>query len=277
MKPQDNRAWLLLLPALGLMALVGAIPLVAVFNYGFHDIFTLEKMFWVGTEWYAEIVRSPKFLASFGRSLMFSALALTIQIPLGIGIALLLLGLGRRAIWWIMLCALPLVVPWNMIPIMWLNLIGTKNGLAGPLLAAAGFDYRFTAPHTWALLLAMDTWHWVGLVVIMAYASLSAIPPAYRQAAAIDGASRIAVFRHIELPRIAGALSIVMLLRFVDSFMIYTEAFSAAAARQDLAGRPRPGRGRHGGDICGRSRLRLIQANDSIRAGPSARTRPARP
>ena len=58
---------------------------------------------------------------------------------------------------------------------------------------------------------------------------LSAIPAPYRQAAAIDGASRLAVFRHIELPRIAGALSIVLLLRFVDSFMIYTEAFAINA------------------------------------------------
>jgi glycerol transport system permease protein len=56
-----------------------------------------------------------------------------------------------------------------------------------------------------------------------------AIPPAYRQAAAIDGASRWAVFRHIELPRITGALAIVFLLRFVDSFMIYTEAFAINA------------------------------------------------
>jgi glycerol transport system permease protein len=64
---------------------------------------------------------------------------------------------------------------------------------------------------------------------VLSYAGLSAIPPAYRQAAAIDGASRWAVFRHIELPRLGGALAIVLLLRFVDSFMIYTEAFAINA------------------------------------------------
>jgi glycerol transport system permease protein len=128
-----------------------------------------------------------------------------------------------------MLCALPLVVPWNMIPILWLGLMDRDTGLLGPGLSVVGFDYKFTALHTWALLLVMDTWHWLGLVVVLAYAGLSAIPPAYRQAAAIDGASRWAVFRHIELPRIAGALAIVFLLRFVDSFMIYTEAFAINA------------------------------------------------
>lgn len=229
MRPYDNRAWLLLLPALGLLAVVGALPLLAVINYGFHDIFTLSDLHWVGAEWFSDILRSGRFWASLGRSLLFSALVLALQVPLGIAVALLLLGCGRAAVWGLMLCALPLVVPWNMIPMLWLGLISPQGGLLGPGLAAIGFDYKFTALHTWALLLVVDTWHWLGLVVVLAYAGLSAIPPAYRQAAAIDGASRWALFRHIELPRIAGALAIVFLLRFVDSFMIYTEAFALNA------------------------------------------------
>ena len=229
MQPYDNRVWWLLLPALILLGVVGALPLLAVINYGFHDIFTLQSVHWVGVEWFADIIGSSRFWASLGRSLMFSALVLAIQVPLGIAVALLLLTCGRWAIWGLMLCALPLVVPWNMIPMLWLGLVQPQTGLLGPWLAEVGFDYKFTALHTWALLLVMDTWHWLGLVVVLAYAGLSSIPPAYRQAAAIDGASRIAVFRHIELPRIAGALAIVFLLRFVDSFMIYTEAFAINA------------------------------------------------
>jgi glycerol transport system permease protein len=229
MRPFDNKAWFLLLPALCLLALVGALPLLAVINYGFHDIFTLSDVYWVGTQWFADILGSDRFLASLGRSLLFSTLALSIQVPLGIGVALLFLDLKRGAVWGLMLVALPLVVPWNMIPMLWLGLIDPQAGLLGPGLAAIGFDWKFTGWHTWALILAVDTWHWLGLVVVLAYAGLSAIPPAYRQAAAIDGASRWAVFRHIELPRITGALAIVFLLRFVDSFMIYTEAFAINA------------------------------------------------
>ncbi|RYF98260.1 MAG: sugar ABC transporter permease, partial [Caulobacteraceae bacterium] len=117
----------------------------------------------------------------------------------------------------------------NMIPMFWLGLIQPETGLLGPGLAAVGFDWKFTGWHTWALILTVDTWHWLGLVVVLAYAGLSAIPPAYMQAAAIDGASRWSAFRFIQLPKIAGALAIVFLLRFVDSFMIYTEAFAINA------------------------------------------------
>jgi len=229
MRRYDSRAWVLLLPALGILAVVGAMPLLAVLNYGFHDIFSLQNVHWVGLQWFGDILRSDRFLASLGRSFLFSALALAVQVPLGIAVAKVLLTCGRWAVWWLMLCALPLVVPWNMIPILWLGLIDRETGLLGSALTAVNFDYKFTALHTWALILVMDTWHWLGLVVVLAYAGLSSIPPAYRQAAAIDGASRWALFRFIELPRIAGALSIVFLLRFVDSFMIYTEAFAINA------------------------------------------------
>jgi glycerol transport system permease protein len=184
---------------------------------------------WVGVQWFADILGSQRFYASFGRSLLFAGLALAIQVPLGIAVARLLLTCGPRAVWGLMLCALPLVVPWNMIPILWLGLIDLDTGLLGPGLAAIGFDYKFTGWHTWGLILVMDTWHWLGLVVVMSYAGLSAIPDAYRQAAAIDGASAWDVLWRIELPRISGALAIVFLLRFVDSFMIYTEAFAINA------------------------------------------------
>lgn len=229
--PHSNRAWWLLVPSLALMGFVAVIPLMAVLNYSFHDVFTVNDAYWIGLEWYGEIIRDPSFWASFGRSALFSAIALSIQVPLGIWLALLLLTMNRFAVPLLMLVALPLVVPWNMIAGMWLTLIHPEIGLAGQAMTALGitFDYKFTALHTWILIVLVDTWHWIGLVVVLSYAGLSAIPEPYRQAAAIDGASRYAVFRHIELPSISGALSIVILLRFVDSFMIYTEAFAINA------------------------------------------------
>jgi glycerol transport system permease protein len=237
MKPRDDRAWLFLIPSLAVMMLVGIVPLVTVFNYSVLDIFTLEQVFWVGTEWYRDIVSSEDFLRSLARSLLFSALVIAVQFPLGIWLALVVSGAGRLRIVAMMLLALPLVVPWNMIPIMWLNLIDPQDGTVGRALVWLGvdFDYKFNALHTWIVLVVMDTWHWLGLVTILATAGLSGIQPAYYQAAAVDGASRWAVFRFIQLPKIAGVLSIALLLRFVDSFMIYTEAFRINAGGPDGA------------------------------------------
>src|SRR3546814_17233156 len=71
----------------------------------------------------------------------------------------------------------------------------------------------------------MDVWHWTPLVALLCYAGLRAIPDAFYQAARIDGASTWAIFRHIQLPKMRGVLTIAILLRFMDSFMIYTEPF----------------------------------------------------
>jgi glycerol transport system permease protein len=237
MKPLDNRAWYLLIPAGAVMAFVGLIPLVSVLNFSLHDIFSLDRVHWISTEWYEELISSSRFHASLARSLLFSATVLAVQIPLGIAIAVLVAGSGRAGTAILLLVAVPLVVPWNMIPMMWLSLINPDTGTVGRAMVWLGleFDYKFTALHTWVLLVVMDTWHWVGLVVILATAALSGIPRPYYQAAAIDGASRLAIFRHIELPRIATALGIVFLLRFVDSLMIYTEAFTINAGGPDGA------------------------------------------
>jgi glycerol transport system permease protein len=90
-----------------------------------------------------------------------------------------------------------------------------------------GIDYNMTQSPlaAWVTLIIMDVWHWTSLVVLLAYAGLVSIPDAYYQAAEIDGASKWSVFRYIQLPKMKQVLMIAILLRFMDSFMIYTEPF----------------------------------------------------
>jgi len=231
MKKQRNTAWLFVAPALALLSLIGLIPLLTVINYAFFDIFTLDSRYWVGTEWFRELVGTPDLYLTLARSLLFTALVILIQFPLGIGIALIIPrnGLGKSTI--LIVLALPLLVPWNMISAIWLGFIDPDFGLLGQLITASGwaFDYKFNPVHTWMLILAMDTWHWVGLVAILAYSGLSSIPSAYFQAAAVDGASRMAVFRFIQQPKLQGVLMMALVLRVMDSMMIYTEAFGINA------------------------------------------------
>ena len=100
-------------------------------------------------------------------------------------------------------------------------------GLMGHSLERLGIEYSYTgdATQAWLTVLLMDVWHWTPLVALLAYAGLRSIPDAYYQAARIDGASKLSVFRYIQLPKMRGVLMIAVLLRFMDSFMIYTEPF----------------------------------------------------
>lgn len=227
MKAMNNKAWFMVLPVLLLVALSAIIPLMTVVNYSVQDSFGNNEFFWVGTEWFQEVLNSERFHNALLRTLLFSGLILAIEIPLGIAIALAMPKRGIGVSVCLVLMALPLLIPWNVVGTIWQVFGRVDIGLLGYGLASAGIDYNYTQNtfDAWATLLIMDVWHWTSLVVLLCYSGLVAIPEVYYQAARIDGASRWAVFRYIQLPKIKRVLLIAVLLRFMDSFMIYTEPF----------------------------------------------------
>jgi glycerol transport system permease protein len=227
MKTVNNKAWLMVLPVLLLVGLSAIIPLMTVVNYSVQDTFGNNEFFWVGTEWFQEMLHSERFHNALQRTLLFSALILAIEIPLGIGIALAMPKRGIGVSVCLVLMALPLLIPWNVVGTIWQVFGRIDIGLLGHGLASLGLDYNYTQNtfDAWATIIIMDVWHWTSLVVLLCYSGLVAIPEVYYQAARIDGASRWAVFRYIQLPKIKRVLLIAVLLRFMDSFMIYTEPF----------------------------------------------------
>lgn len=227
MKVQNNKAWLMVLPMLLLVAISAIIPLMTVVNYSVQDTFGNNEFFWVGTEWFQEILASERFHNALQRTLLFSALILAIEIPLGIAIALAMPRRGIAVSFCLVLMALPLLIPWNVVGTIWQVFGRVDIGLLGHGLASLGIDYNYTQNtlDAWFTLIVMDVWHWTSLVVLLCYSGLVSIPEVYYQAARIDGASHWAIFRFIQLPKIKRVLLIAVLLRFMDSFMIYTEPF----------------------------------------------------
>lgn len=223
----DNRAWLGVLPVLLIVAFSAVIPLMTVVNYSVQDIFDMNVRLFVGFDWYRETLRDPRFLDALLRQLGFSALILAIEVPLGILVARAVPRRGRRVGVVLVALAIPLLVPWNVVGTIWQLFARPDIGLLGRLVNEAGIPFNYTAEplHAWITLVLMDVWHWTSLVALLAFSGLSAIPPARYQAAAMDGASAWQVFRHVELPALKAVLTIAVLLRLMDSFMIYTEPF----------------------------------------------------
>jgi glycerol transport system permease protein len=226
-KPFNNKAWFFVLPVFFLVAISAIIPLMTVVNYSLQDTFGNNQFFWVGTEWYTDVLSSSRFHDALLRNLAFSGIILAIEIPLGIAIAL---SMPRKGFWvpvCLILMALPLLIPWNVVGTIWQVFGRADIGLLGHTLAELGIQYNYAtnATDAWITIIIMDVWHWTSLVVLLSYSGLVAIPEAYYQAARIDGASKWKVFRYIQLPKMQRVLLIAVLLRFMDSFMIYTEPF----------------------------------------------------
>ena len=221
----NQKAWFLVLPVVVLVAFNAVVPLMTVVNYSVQETFGDNVFFFEGVKWFREVLHSERFRLALQRQLLFTGIILAIQLPLGVAIAL---AMPRKGPWVsvnLVLMAMPLLIPWNVVGTMWNILALPDIGLLGHTLNAMGFDYNYTRQPlaAWATLIAMDVWHWTSLVVLLAYAGLSAIPDAFYQAARIDGASGWAVFRFIQLPKMKRVLTIAVLLRFMDSFNIYTE------------------------------------------------------
>ncbi len=240
-KTYNNKAWFLVLPVLFLVAMNAVIPLMTVVNYSLQETFGDNLFFWAGTANYEAVLSSERFHTALLRQFIFTFTILAIEIPLGVAIALAMPKSGPWASVCLVLMALPLLIPWNVVGAMWnifslpdIGLLGwSLNSLAGAISSllnlppdqALTFNYTNQIGSAWFVVILMDVWHWTSLVVLLAYAGLRSIDDAYYRAAKIDGASRWAVFRYIQLPKMRQVLIIAVLLRFIDSFIVYTEPF----------------------------------------------------
>ncbi|MCR4282757.1 MAG: sugar ABC transporter permease [Bauldia sp.] len=224
-KTSTQKGWLFVLPVVLLVAFNALIPLMTVVNYSVQETFGGNEFFWAGLRWFEELLHSSRFHAAILRQLLFTAIVLVIEVPLGLAIAL---AMPRKGPWvsvCLVLMALPLLIPWNVVGAMWNIMALPDIGLLGRGLNALGIEYNYTRNPlaAWSTIVLMDVWHWTSLVVLLCYAGLVSIPDAYYQAAKVDAARPWAVFRYIQLPKLKYVLTIAILLRFMDSFMIYTE------------------------------------------------------
>ena len=231
-KPFNNKAWFFVLPVLVIVLFSALLPLMTVVNYSVQDTIGQNSFFWNGASWFRELLDpttdlGDRFAGALQRNLIFSFIILIIEVPLGIGVSLCMPRSGWKVGPTLVVMALPLLIPWNVVGTIWQIFGRIDIGLLGAFINSLGIDYNYTgdAASAWFTVVAMDVWHWTSLVALLCFAGLKAIPDAYYQAARIDGASRISIFFNIELPKLRRVLVIAILLRFMDSFMIYTEPF----------------------------------------------------
>ncbi|MEH0666665.1 sugar ABC transporter permease [Vibrio scophthalmi] len=226
-KVTNNKAWLLVLPVFALVAFSAIVPLMTVVNYSLQDIFDANTAYFVGTEWYRETLNDERLHDALFRQFGFTLTILLIEVPLGIIVALTMPTKGRWSAFCLIVLAIPLLIPLNVVGTIWQIFGRADIGLFGWALNSIGIDYNYAGDplDAWLTVILMDVWHWTSLIALLCYSGLRAIPDAYYQAANIDRASTWSIIRYIQLPKLKSVLLIGVLIRFMDSFMIYTEPF----------------------------------------------------
>ncbi len=228
MKPVNQKAWLLILPVIVCVAFSAILPLMTVVNYSVQDIISPERRVFVGTEWFEAVMRDDDLHGALWRQIGFSLSVLLVEIPLGIALALSMPAKGWQASAVLVLVAMSLLIPWNVVGTIWQIYGRADIGLLGASLAALGIDYNYTGNATRRLAdgagdgrVALDAAGRAAVLRRPARDPRCVLPGG----AASTARRKFAVFRYIQLPKLRGVLMIAVLLRFMDSFMIYTEPF----------------------------------------------------
>ena len=141
MKPVNQKAWFLILPVVLCVAFSAILPLMTVVNYSVQDIISPERRVFVGTEWFASVMRDEDLHAALWNQLRFSLAVLAVEIPLGIGLALSMPAQGWKASATLVLVALSLLIPWNVVGTIWQIYGRADIGLMGAALEKLGIEY----------------------------------------------------------------------------------------------------------------------------------------
>ena len=150
-KPVNQKAWWLVLPVILCVAFSAILPLMTVVNYSVQDIISPERRVFVGTEWFVAVMRDEELHLALWRQIQFSLAVLLVEIPLGIALALSMPSRGWQSSAVLVIVALSLLIPWNVVGTIWQIFGRADIGLLGHTLENLGIEYSYTGDATHAL------------------------------------------------------------------------------------------------------------------------------
>ena len=212
-------------PAVVTLALLTAGPALWVFWLSLRQrvpVFGIDHF--AGVAHYAFLATDPRFWNALRVTMTFTLVSVALELLLGLGVALALRGqrVGRRSALALLLLAwaLPGVVTARLFEWLYHPAAGLVNVVLGAQLNWLG-DPNLALP---ALVIA-DVWRTLPFVALFCYARLLTIPPAVYEAAAVDGAARLATFRFVTLPLLAPVLVVTLLFRTLDALRAFDLMF----------------------------------------------------
>jgi multiple sugar transport system permease protein len=219
--------WLFPAPAALLVAAIIVYPIAYTVWMSLQEWFasSLTRPRFVGAANYRRILLGdPRFRDAVLRTLHFTALAIAGETALGVGMALLFnrefwgRGLLRT------LAILPMVATPTAIGLVFVMMYHPTLGVANYLLSLAGlppFKWTYSSGTALYAVALVDVWQWTPLIMLIVLAGLASLPREPYEAAHLDGATALQVFRHITLPLLRPAIVVAVLFRAIDALKTF--------------------------------------------------------
>jgi ABC-type sugar transport systems, permease components len=225
-------AVLFLLPALLIIFTFKLIPTLMVFVNSFQKwgLVGFEK--WVGLKNYITLLQDPFFYQALINTFWYSLLSITLSIVISL-ITALVMANSRVSGFLKFLVFMPVVISLIPASVVWKWIYNPSAGFLNYLLSLFGLEglkwlqeYRgifFGYGPSLALfsVVVMSVWKSFGYNTIIIYAGLKSIDRSVYEAAEIDGAKPLTVFKDITLPLLSPYLFYVYLTSFISTFQVF--------------------------------------------------------
>jgi N,N'-diacetylchitobiose transport system permease protein len=235
--------YLLLAPALVGIALVLLWPLAQVVlysfqNYGLPQITGAAPTQWVGLSNFTQTFADSEFWLSLRITVLFALIAVPLTLVVGTLIGLLLNRLGKKMAAFVSTSAL---LAWSVPPVaasvLFYWLFNPDGGLVDWTLSKlphwlgggpnwAGYNWTTTdALHMYTVLLLLVVWQAFPFIAVAVLAGLKTVPTELYEAARVDGAGPIRVFRQITYPLLKPIFLVLLLFSVIWDFNIFTQTY----------------------------------------------------
>ena len=232
MRQRTRFFWILLSPALAVLAVVTIVPFLFLFSTSLTPLNLARPTTWWDFSTplanFVELLDDHRFLNSLGVQLRLSVFTVGFQLLLGLAAALLLNSHLRFLAAMRALFIIPMVLPPIVVAIMWKVLFTPDISVLNWVLGLLGLPQPAWLAHPRLALPAIiiaDVWEWFPFTLLMLLAALQMIPAEPLEAARIDGAGAWQVFRHVVLPLLRPAIVVTVLFRLIESVKAFPLIF----------------------------------------------------
>lgn len=217
---------LLLAPALVALAAVTAYPAFSVVALSLErrvPVFQIEAF--VGLANYRFLAGDPAFWSAVRVTALFTVVSVLIEVVAGVALALAVNGQRRWRAAAVGLLLLPWCVPGVVAARAFEWLLHPTSGLVNALAGGRAINWLGDPALALGAVVVADAWRTTPFVALIALARLAAIPVSVHEAAAVDGAGRLAAFRTITLPLLVPVLLVAALFRTLDALRVFDLPF----------------------------------------------------
>jgi multiple sugar transport system permease protein len=233
-RAERRLGWLLCAPAVIVMLLVTAYPIVNAFVLSLQraDLRFPDANKFIGFDNYGTVLSSSLWWDDVFHTLLITAVSVAIELVLGMLLALVM----HRAIFGRGTVRTSILIPYGIVTVVaafswryaWSLDSGWIPGLLGiktDPLAQTGWSY--------VAIIITEVWKTTPFMALLLLAGLALVPDELHEAAKVDGANAFQRFFRITVPLIKPAILVALLFRTLDAFRIFDSVFILTAGQNN--------------------------------------------